>query len=254
MREPAITQAAGLQQIGVQHNARLVAMVNHGDEQAELPLLWRLCLTWVEYGYPVTVLDATMRETPDNPGLDQLLENPYMPCSVSNDAAAWSVFPAATGLQTLCTAHQPMQQMCAQMGSIFPADSVVIIYAKAEILTALLPNCALRPILVVSAAKQSLLTSYQALKRMLSSSKLRPLVVTGTVKGAGDHLAECARNFLGYEVKPVHLAMRQDEAPRSADLQGLALRVLESAQPLSSHWDFPTAAPATAEPNTWAGN
>lgn len=254
MREPAMTQAAGLQQLCGQHSARLVAMIHHGDEQAELPLLWRLCLTWVEFGYPVTVLDATMRETPDNPGLDQLLDNPYMASTPSNDAAAWSVFPAATGLDTLCAEQRSSKEVCTQLGAIFPVDSVVIIYAKVDLLTALLGDSQARPILVVSAAKRSLLNSYLAIKRMLSSGKLRPFVVADTVKGAGDHLAECARNFLGYEVRLVHLAMTHDEAPRSADLQGLASRVLESAQSLPSQWGFSSNTTMSTATAMWNGN
>ena len=55
-------QASGLIGLGCQPSPRLIAMVGHGDEQAELPLLWQLCLSLVNFGYSVTVLDATSPE------------------------------------------------------------------------------------------------------------------------------------------------------------------------------------------------
>ena len=70
MRERPNNQAAGLLDLAAMPSPKLTAMVAHGDEQAELPLLLRMCAAWVGFGYPVTVLDGTVRESADNPGLD----------------------------------------------------------------------------------------------------------------------------------------------------------------------------------------
>ena len=101
MHETPQHPAMGLGSLARAHSARLVAMVSHGDEETELPLLWRLCLTWVKLGYPVTVLDAGIVESADRPGLAQLLDCPYSTSSGNQDATAWSVLPAATGLHSL---------------------------------------------------------------------------------------------------------------------------------------------------------
>ena len=57
-----------------------------------------------------------------------------------------------------------------------------------------------------------------------------------TTASAGAALADCARNFLAYDLKWIRLqAIYEDSAPAS-DLQRMALRVLENALPLSDRW------------------
>ena len=60
MLEHHANQAAGLLGLGSRNGPRMLAVVNHGDEQAELPLLWQLCLALVNLGYAVTVLDVPL--------------------------------------------------------------------------------------------------------------------------------------------------------------------------------------------------
>ena len=76
MHETPQHQAVGLGSLARAHSARLVAMVSHGDEETELSLLWRLCLTWVKLGYPVTVLDAGVLNVADCPFCEALV---YLP-------------------------------------------------------------------------------------------------------------------------------------------------------------------------------
>jgi hypothetical protein len=241
MRERANHQASGLAALARARSARLVAMVSHGHEASELPMLWRLCLTWVELGYPVTVLDAGTQESENNPGLEQLLNCPHTALARDQDSTVWDVVPAASGLQTLCYSHLPLDH---RLAGLFPDDGVVLVYGSAGVLARLLADQHLQPLMVVSPARESLLTSYQALKRLMSRPGLSPLVIdqsaenptnVGRQTSAAETLAECARNFLSLELPVVHVQTQQGDAA-TADIQRLALRVLENALPLREHW------------------
>ena len=70
MLEMCVNQGAGLRGIAKQAVPRVIAMASHGDQEGELPLLWSLCSTLVDFGYPVAVLDATTFESANNPGLE----------------------------------------------------------------------------------------------------------------------------------------------------------------------------------------
>ena len=244
MRETPHHQASSLGSLARAHSARLVAMVRHGDENTELPLLWRLCLTWVKLGYPVTVLDASSVESTENPGLAQLLACPYDTGSGNRESSAWSVLPAATGLSSLRPTAGVPNQITTRLAQLFSDDGVVILYGNADTLRNLLPDTQLQPLMVVSSAPKSLLTSYLALKRLLGAGHLEPLVVDSsptvagsrTAPSSGRALADCAKTFLGHDLKWIRLqATHEDSAPGS-DLQRMALRILENALPLSDRW------------------
>ncbi len=253
MHERADHQASGLASLSRTHGARLAALVRHGDEASELPLLWRLCLTWVELGYPVTVLDAGTCETADNPGLDQLLDFPGTALAHHHDSAVWNVVPSAIGLQTLLDSpkkHLPLEQ---RLGGLFADDGVVVVYGSANTLTQLFADRTLQPLLVVSSERTSLLTSYQALKRLLREPGLTPLVIEQSVtclphtvqpRGAAETLADCAGNFLSIQLPLVQLPPHEDTVDSRIELQRLALRVLENAVPLYGRWMLPTLAGA----------
>ena len=253
MPERARNQASGLATLPYQRGALLVAMVNHGDEASELPLLWRLCLTWVDLGYPVTVLDAGTSESKDNPGLDQLLDLSGTALAQRQDATVWNVIPAAIGLQTLLDPrekHWPLEQ---RLGGLFADDGIVVVYGSATLLAQLLGEQTLQPLMIVSSARTSLLSSYQSLKRLLGVPGLTPLVVDQPLISTTNHtqqvspaeiLAECARNFLSLELPLIHLPMPQDGDVGTGEHQRLALRVLENALPLCGRWMLPTSSGA----------
>jgi hypothetical protein len=235
MLESSIHQASGLSALSAAMGPRLMAVVSHGDERAELPLLWRLCLALANDGYAVTVLDATVCESEMNPGLEQLLECDYVRAPESLDAPAWNIVPSGKGIQTLCATPSRKDQNLRWLGRVFPADGVVILYSNAEWLVALMGDSHSEPLLTLSSMKNSLMTSYLALKRLLKNGNLRPTVVNL----AHDHhavavsLGECARNFLGYEVKPINIAAPCESAISDGEVRSLALRLLESAVPLT---------------------
>lgn len=246
MRERTNNQAAGLLDLAAMPSPKLTAMVAHGDEQAELPLLLRMCAAWVGFGYPVTVLDGTVRESADNPGLEQLLDYSYAPAPLS-DAPSWSVVPAAWGLQTLASQPRIEHNALADTGWMFPHESVVVVYGTAQMLVPLLQGSSVRPVLTVSTAKASLLTSYLALKRLLLKGRLEPTIVnvlpaqhtvssrSGT-QTASTGLRDYAKYFLDYEVNALTIpAPGVDDRP-SANTERLALGLLENAMPLDVQW------------------
>jgi len=240
MREQHANQAAGLLGLEAAAGSQLIGMVCHGDEQAELPLLWRLSSALVSLGYPVTVLDATKTETDSNPGLEQLLDYQFGQGVDSQGAPNWTVLPACRGIRQLCHV-QSRQQSLDRLGQLFQSAGVLILYGSAELLTQLLQGSRVKPLLAVSSAQSSLLTSYLALKRLLVHGHLEPTILNvlaptreqhGDAGGVTANLNECAKNFLGYEVKALTINPHADEANLNATVRRLAASLLECAKPL----------------------
>lgn len=239
MLEHYANQASGLLGLGCQSGPRLIAMVSHGDEQAELPLLWQICLALVNFGYPVTVLDATTSESETNPGLVQLLEDAHWPEGDRHDAT-WTVMPASMGIRNLCAQPSSKSTHLQQLGHLFPVDGVVVLYCRVDWMLALMGGCDVEPVVAVSPARTSLLTSYMALKRLLITGRVKPTIVnmiqeqgpTSPRSSASAGLRECARKFLGREVQALDIREPQGDVPLHGEIQRLALRLLESAVPL----------------------
>ena len=241
MLEMCVNQAAGLQSIGLQASSRVIAMASHGNQQGELPLLWSLCSTLVGFGYPVAVLDATSVESAQNPGLEQLLDEASWQ-SDEHEPLSWSVIPAARGLQQLCQQRSGHTLPMDPLGNLFQNFGVIVIYARADILTHLLPGSGIEPLLTVSPVKISSVTAYQTLKQLLVNANIRPTVAsissTSTPKTAMSAtsalktLQECALTFLNYHLDSITVRAMQPHEARSDDMNRLALRLLENAMPL----------------------
>ncbi|MDE2615428.1 MAG: hypothetical protein KGL73_00235 [Burkholderiales bacterium] len=247
-----VHQASGLQALAALRGPQLIAMVSHGDEQSDMPVLWKLCSAYLELGYSVTVLDATKTESPAEPGLIRLLDDGFWPGGNSRPEAAWQILPSARGLQELLTRTSGTGVSWPQLAPLFDDDSVVLVYAKPEILAALLRDSGTRPLLAVSSSKNALLTSYLALKRLLIDGRVEPTIVNVSGIGSTDaentlptpvavNLAECARNFLGYQVRMLRILPQQRGAARDYDLKPLASRLLESGLTLGAKAVTPQA-------------
>lgn len=242
MLDTCVNQGAGLRSIASQAAPRVIAMASHGNQQGELPLLWSLCSTLVELGYPVAVLDATTTESTENPGLEQLLADVYWRGDARDEPLSWSVVPAALGLERLCTQKGQRGLPLDPLGGLFQNFGVVVIYAGAEVLTQLLPDSGIEPLLTVSPVKMSPVTAYQALKQMLLKAKLRPTMAsivgepfsntTMAKPSPIKNLQECAMTFLGYRLDSLAVRALQPGERRSDDMSRLALRLLENAMPL----------------------
>ena len=241
-----------------------MAMVNHGDEKFELPLLWRLCSSLVGFGYPVTVLDATTCESEGNPGLEQLLECDFWHSEPDGDSPQWKVIPAAFGLQSLGSIPEHQAQSLQQLGQLFPHEGVLLMYGKAQWLAPLLSHCGVKPLLAVAPMKHSLVGGYVALKHLLLNGRLEPTIVniladtptTENVKlrPVATTLSECARNFLGYEVNALNIAASIEEDALSMDMQHLALRMLENAIALEPQVSMATSQQTAIGPVHFTGS
>lgn len=241
MLETCVNQAAGLQSIASQTGPLVIAMASHGKQAGELPLLWSLCSTLVDFGYPVAVLDATSIETANNPGLEQLLDDDYLRGDESGEPLSWSVIPAARGLQRLCTQHASMGFPLGPLAGLFESFGVIVIYARADMLTPLLSDSGIEPLLTVS-GQTSPVTAYQALKQMLLNAKLRPTIATIVSESFPSNamansspvsnLQECAMTFLGYQFDILTVRGSQPGDRATDDVNRLALRLLENAMPL----------------------
>lgn len=245
MLERPPNQAAGLMDFAIPQTPRLTAMVSHGDEQAELPLLLRVCAALVGFGYTVTVLDGSVLETQENPGLEQLLNFTFSEPN-HGDVPGWSILPAGLGLQSLSAGQRYGGPRIADCGSFFAHESIVIAYANAHCLAPLLAGSQVRPLLAMSAAKTSLLTTYLALKRLLLKAKVEPTIVnmvdTSRPKKANiaspTSLSDCAKYFLNYEVNPLHITAPVGDEQPSASIERLSLALLENAMPLEAGWAY----------------
>lgn len=245
MLEMCVNQGAGLRSIALQAAPRVMAMASHGNQQGELPLLWSLCSELVDIGYPVAVLDATTVESTSNPGLLQLLEDACWPADENSEPMSWSVIPAALGLQRLCVQPSGHTLPLDPLGHLFQSFGVIVIYARADILSLLLPGTGIEPLLTVSPVKMSSLTAYQALKQMLLNAKLRPTVANITSEpfsksSTANHspiknLQDCAMTFLDYRLDSLAVRAPHPQECQSDDMHRLALRLLENAMPLHRH-------------------
>lgn len=251
MHEKPINQAAGLLELAKPPAPRLMAVVSHGDEQSELPLLWRLCAALVDFGYSVTVLDGTTRESEANPGLEQYLENGYWTSDNKLDVPAWTIIPSGAGLRTLGGMADSQGQTFAYLHQLFQNEGIVLMYDSADCLVPLLYDTGISPLLVLTPLRSSLITSYRSLKHLLLNGRLEPTIVEvahrqGAPAGAklgnvASSLTECAKNFLGYGLTALQIEAPLDDDRPCVDIQNLALRMLENT--LQLHSDLESRTP-----------
>jgi hypothetical protein len=241
MLEPCVNQAAGLQGLALQLAPRLIAVTSHGQQQGELPLLWGLCASWVGMGLSVVVLDGHTPETPKNPGLAQLLNNPLNRYGDEDSRESWTVLAAADGLKRL-SSHDVL---AGAMGELFKNYAIVLIYADAKGLSRLLKGSNLAPLLVVPPARSSAVTAYTALKQLLLNGQLRPTVANITPEPnmlmsaptflPVQHLMDCAANFLDYHVLPISIVASAKAGRSQDDVDHLALQLFENALLMERH-------------------
>jgi hypothetical protein len=198
----------------------------------------------VDLGYSVTVLDGTAPETGNNPGLEQVLDY-----SVSQDnapdAPTWRILPAMQGLNLLSTYANPAAQCLTSLGHAFAHDNVIVLYSNAQVLSTLLSHTGVAPLLSISNAKTSLITSYLALKRLLLKGRVEPMLANVVQYAEGLHekrgsvasnLRDCAKYFLDFEVNILTIVVPPGEERPGTDVQRLALTMIEGAIPLDAGW------------------
>jgi hypothetical protein len=264
MLDSGANQGFNLRSLIQEVQPHAVAMASHGEQDAELPLLWDLCSTYVRLGYSVAVLDGTTSESETNPGLDQLLDYVYWRSDDKSDQPSWSVLPAAQGFKRLCGASGHVTNAMEQLASALQTYNVILVYAKADTLLSLLPDSGLKPLLVVSSEGLSRLSAYKALKQMLLNGRLQPSVVSIVPDSAPEaerasaelckNLQECAMTFMGHQLDTVTLRLeRRDGRVQIGSMHTFALRMLENATPLQRQAFGKPSGTATGQLQKWMG-
>jgi len=257
------TQAAGLLHLPRSAGPRLLSVVSHGDERAELPFLWRLCTALAELGYPVWVLDATQSESAGNPGLEQWLELRGRHSDRACGPADWTVIPSGLGLAHVCNLPYNRAAKHQVLGQLFDHQAIVVLYANALIQVQLLGDTPIQPILATSAEKSALLTSYLALKRLWVSGHLEPTILnmmpvpvsTGrrAAASANTNLELCAKSFLGFDVNSIYLDPLSDERALYKTVRLLATRMVDGSLPLLSRPEKAVALQPATGASAWSG-
>ena len=239
MLESFADQGESLRHSAPPASLRLVTLVSQGDSATELPLLWQLCLALHGFGYPPVVLDATSLESQQHPGLQDLLGHAHWTQPDTSDALGWQVMPAASGLRTLARARTADQMPLQPLAPLFRDYSVIVLYARAELLIPLLRDSGAQPVLAVTPSRSGVLQGYRTLKQLALQARLVPTLVApvasalknaeSLAKSAAKKLQNCAMTYLGCNADM--MTVRSDGPPghRTDDAQRLALRLLESA-------------------------
>ena len=260
MLETGVDQSEGLRHWMPQAAAtgvQLMAMVSRGEAKTEQPLLWQICTALQGLGHSVAVLDGTTAESDDNPGLQTLLERAHWLETVHGDAS-WQIVPAKVGLARLAglvaqdaerTEDMEDDMPLGPLAHLFKNLSVVLVYARADVLISLLPGTPVRPLLAIAPSKNSIVNGYQILKRLQQQAGLMPTLVslvTGPQKAAetratiaGRSLRRCAETYLGCDTEVLNVRSFAQQDQPSADMPRLVLRLLESATALGSGWATP---------------
>jgi hypothetical protein len=221
----------------------VIAMVSQGDAPTELPLLWQVCGALQELQYRVTVLDATSLESEENPGLQNLLDSAHWLEEEPAPAMPLHIVPARLGLSRMAQLASQGHPMPLQpLGHLFRNCDVVLLYGAAPLLTALLINSEVRPLLAVTSLRESVLEAYRNIKSLLLQARLLPIIVPvitspiqraeNLAKTTGRVLQKCARIYLGCNTEFMTVRSFQQHKPVWDDVHSLVLRLMANAAPV----------------------
>ena len=204
-------------------------------------MLWAMCTHLQALGYSTVVLDGSANESADAPGLIDLLEHNLwieaaQGTSTPNDQLL-AVLPAARGLATLAPRERTSAVPLQRLQPLLRRYAVVVLYASVPVLASCLTteNTA-SPLLLLEEGDEAVMKTYADLKWLALHAGLTGTVVrlvNGQLQRAAAHqqlrsLGECAETHLGR--LPRTLAL---DPGRPADLQRLALQLLENAETLA---------------------
>ncbi len=245
MLDTCVDQGESLRRIAPQAAWSVIAMVSRGDSDTELPLLWQICAALHTFSLRITVLDASSRETEDNPGLQNLLDHAHWPEDSLPHGPPWHTVPARLGLRRLAAQTHPMptQPPLQALSHLFRSSDLVVVYADADLLATLLPGSQVRPLLAVTPLRASVLGAYQSFKQLLLQARLVPLiasVVTTPFRNAelqarstGRALQHCAHQHLDCRTDFMTVRSFPQKTARWDDAHQIALRLMAHAIPMA---------------------
>ena len=247
MLESCADQGESLRRMAPQTTWSVITMVTRGDTATELPLLWQICAVLQSFRYRITVLDATSTETEDNPGLQTLLDHAHWLENAPADTSPWQIVPARLGLSRLASQKGREHRMPLQpLSHLFRNCDLVVVYADAPLLAALLPDSDVRPLLAVTPRRDSIIGAYQNFKKLLLQARLVPIIasaVTAPFKNAenlarntGNALQHCAKVHLGCRAEFMTVRTFPQQQNRWDDAHPIAMRLMAHAIPLAKEF------------------
>lgn len=235
MLDPIWNQGSGLSWQAGSPELRVLSVIPSG-EAADLQALWLACVYLQQQGYPVVVLDGTERESPESPGLQDLLQTGIgcstVPADVRHPQAIASL-PAACGMvQLVHLAAAQGQAPLRLLTRHLRQHALVLLLAPAPLLSPLLQGCEQAPLLLVPSQRSSVLGCYRALKHVFMHTGLMPRLVALRPEASGldpllKSVAMCSLHHLHTE--PLAQQIDPDNAKQ---LQRWSLQCLEHAEPL----------------------
>lgn len=203
-----------------------------------LQVLWDICTHLQALGYPTVVLDGSERETSEAPGLLELLDDTLWiePPAQLPGADSLAVLPAARGLAELASRRAGAPQALLALQPLLRRYAVVLLYAPMAMLASpLMEGSSASPLVLLGDDGKAVINSYQQLKLLSFHTGLMGTVarlVYGDEERAAAQqqlrvLCDCAAKHLGRAPRSLLL-----HANRPADLQRLALELLENAETL----------------------
>ena len=237
MLDPIWNQGSGLSWQAGSPELRVLSVIPSG-EAADLQALWLACVYLQQQGYPVVVLDGTERESPESPGLQDLLQ-PGIGCSTVpadlRHPQAIASLPAACGMVQLAHAanaqgQEPLQLLHRHLRN----HALVVLVAPAPLLSPLLAGSHSAPLLLVPSQRSGVLGCYRALKHVFMHTGLMPRLLALRPEASGidpllKSVAMCSLHHLHTE--PLAQQIDPDNARQ---LQRWSLQCLEYAELLHS--------------------
>jgi len=197
---PPTDQADGLRRMFAAAGAVVVPVVANPHVEHHGAVLARLASVFAEQGLNTLVVDAA--DTAPEPG-----ELAFIDLGACVEPLAPQLaYLAARGLpMQFVDTHGSCASFIARMMNVVSDVDVVVLHAEARVLTRMLGERELRPVLLASGASESLTHAYAALKMLVQRLNLMSFdLVMPTTRGRGpspariaQRVADCADRFLG---------------------------------------------------------
>lgn len=241
-------QALGLRRLSPPAQARLVAIVHQGGPQQQHALYWTLCKVWSDQGHRVMVLDGSTRESNQAPGLAHVLDgDEYLHRAVLRVSQNLQILASAQGLALLAArAEQGGFQLGRQLGPVSANYDIVVLMTAPDIMARLLRGTDAVPMLTTGNGDDEILSSYTAIKQMVSRGGMRAAVLAVNEPDTADsaqeandaalRIRDCAQHFLDCAVEIQLVRRHSTLAGSPMNVFQLASRTLGQATEPDTHF------------------